>query len=214
MVLDEKSPQEYPINAGVPQGSILCPTFFLLYINDLPGDVICNIAIYADATTLYFKYDEAFDLESDLQENVDWGRKWLVDFEAEKTQLILFDQPKSTGAIDMKMDRFLLEEKSYFKILGLTFSYRLDLGSYIISITKAASKKIGVSICPMKFPSPEVGLYIYKSTIWVCMEYCSDVWAGGPNCYLELLNKPQKRVCSTVGPSLIASLESLAHRQM
>ena len=52
MVLDGKSSQKYPVNAGVPQGSILDPTLFLLYIHDLPDDVICNIAIYANDTTL------------------------------------------------------------------------------------------------------------------------------------------------------------------
>ena len=55
MILDGKSSQEYPANVGVPQGSILGPTLFLLYINDLPDDVICNIAIYTDDTTLYAK---------------------------------------------------------------------------------------------------------------------------------------------------------------
>ena len=98
VVLDGKSSQEYPVNAAVPQGSILGPTLFLLYINDLPDDVICDIAIYADDTTLYSKCDQASDLwqqlelvselESDLRDTVDWGRKWLVDFNAGKTQLV------------------------------------------------------------------------------------------------------------------------------
>ena len=62
VLLDGKSSQEYPVNAGVPEGPILGPTFFLLYINDLPDDVICNITIYADDTTLYSKCDQASDL--------------------------------------------------------------------------------------------------------------------------------------------------------
>ena len=66
VVLDRKSSQEYPVNAGVPQGSILGPTLFLLCINDLPDDVICNIAIYGDDTTLYSKCDQASDLWQQL----------------------------------------------------------------------------------------------------------------------------------------------------
>ena len=62
MVLDGKSSQEYPVNNGVPQGSILGPTLFLLYINDLPDDVICDIAIYANDNTLYSKCDQTSDL--------------------------------------------------------------------------------------------------------------------------------------------------------
>ena len=114
VVLDGKSSQEYPVNNGVLQGSILGPTLFLLYINSLPDDVICNIAIYADDTTLYSKCDQASDLwqqrelaselESDLRDSVDWSKKWLVDFNAGKTQLVLFDGSNNTGAIDVRMD--------------------------------------------------------------------------------------------------------------
>ena len=85
VVLDRKSSQEYSVNTGVPQGSILGPTLFLLYINDLSDDVICNIAIYADDTTPCSKCNQASDLwqqlelaselEPDLRDTVDWGRK-------------------------------------------------------------------------------------------------------------------------------------------
>ena len=96
-------------------------------------------------------------------------------------------------------------------MLGLTLSSKLDWGHYIIAIAKTASKKIGALICSMKFVSPEVALYLYKSTLWPCMEYCCHVWAGAPSFYLELLDKLQKRICRTVGSSLAASLEPLAH---
>ena len=67
VVLDGKSSQEYPVHAGVSQDCILGPTLFLLYIHDLPDDVVCNIAIYADDTTLYSKCDKASDLWQQLE---------------------------------------------------------------------------------------------------------------------------------------------------
>ena len=111
------------------------------------------------------------------------------------------------------MDGSVLEEKSSFKMLGLTFSFKSDWGSYIISIAKTASTKIGALIRSMKFVSPEVALYLYKSTIRPCMECCCQVWADVSSCYLELLDTLQKQTCRTVGPSLAASLEPLVHRR-
>ena len=111
MVLDGKSSQEYPVNAGVPQGSILGPTLFLLYFNDLPDNVICDIAIYANDTTLcdrasdlWQQLELASELESDLGDTVDWGKKWLIDFNTGKTQLVSFDRSNNNGCIDVKMD--------------------------------------------------------------------------------------------------------------
>ena len=79
-----------------------------------------------------------------------------------------------------------------------------------MSIASTAFKKIGALIRYMKFLSPKVALYLYKSTIGPCMEYCCHVWTAAPSCYLELLGKLRKRICRTVGPSLAGSLEPLA----
>ena len=76
---------------------------------------------------LWQQLELASELESDLQDTVDWGRKWLVDFNAGKTQLICFGQSKNNiVAIDLKVDGSVLEEKSSFKMLGLSFSSKLD----------------------------------------------------------------------------------------
>ena len=95
----------------------------------------------------------------------------------------------------------------------MTFFSKLDWGFCIISIAKTASKKIGAVIRSIKFLSPEVALYLYKSTIQPCMKCCCHVWVGAPSCYLEFLDKLQKLISRTAGLSLAASFESLDHRQ-
>ena len=87
-----------------------------------------------------------------------WSKKWLVDFNAGKILVVSFDQSKKNGSVDVKMDGSVLEEKSSFKMLGLTFCFKLDWGSYIISTAKTAFKEIGALIRSMKFLSPEVAL--------------------------------------------------------
>ena len=97
--------------------------------------------------------------------------KWLVDFNAKKTQLVTFDYSSNCFAIDVKMDGSVLDGKSSFIILGLSLSSKLDWGSCIDSISKIAFKKMEALIRFMNCLSSEVALYLYESTIQPCMEY-------------------------------------------
>ena len=97
------------------------------------------------------------------------GKKWLVDFNAGKTQLILFDQSKNSGSFDVKMDGSVLEGKSSFTKLGLTFSSRLDRGSYNISIAKTTSKKCVIwSFFPLRLLCISINLpyaYVWNTVV-------------------------------------------------
>ena len=102
------------------------------------------------------------------------GKEWLVDFNAEKPNCFCLTD-LITGVIDVKMDGFFLEEKSSFKMMGLSFSFKLDCGCYIISIAKTAFNKMGALIRFMTLLAPEVAQYLYKSTKRPCMQYCCHV---------------------------------------
>ena len=114
--------------------------------------------------------------------------------------------------IAVEIGGFVLEEKSSFKMLGLTFSSKLDWGAYIISIAETASKKIRALIRFMKVFL--LRLLCISINLPYAYAYCCHVKVGAPSCYLELLDKLEKGyACRTVGPSLAISREPLAHRR-
>ena len=113
----------------------------------------------------------------------------------------------TTGAIDVKMDGSILEEKLSFKVLHLTLDW---IGVLTLSsLLKLPPRKLERRFYEV-FHS-EVAMYLYKSTIRPCMEYCCHVWTGAPSCYLELQSKLRKWIYRTNGPSLAESLEPLAY---
>ena len=126
-------------------------------------------------------------------------------------QLFSFDRYHNSslnyfGAIDVKIDGSVLEEKSSD---SETFFFLLNLIRALASpqLLKLLSRKL---VRSMKFLSREAALYLYKSTIRPSMEYCFHTWACAHNCFLNILNKLQKRVYRIVGPSLVASLLGLS----
>ena len=123
VVLDGCSSKTYEINAGVPQGSILGPLLFLIFINDLPDEILSKLAIYADDTTLYSSLERskeiewdrlelAADLEYDLRTITEWGDQWLVSFNSAKTKLLSINKFKHPNLPPISMGGKALPENS------------------------------------------------------------------------------------------------------
>ena len=100
------------------------------------------LSILSVTSDLLQQLELVSELESGLQDIIDWGKKWLADFNARKTQLVSFDRSNNTGSINMKMDGSVLEEKSSFKMLGLTFSSKLDWVLTLSLLLKLPPRKL------------------------------------------------------------------------
>ena len=110
------------------------------------------------------------------------------------------------------MNGNLLTKSSTLRLLGLSFRTDLSWKPYIQTIAKSASAKVA-SLFTRHFLTPDSILYLYKSLIRPCMEYCCHIWAGSSNDALSLLDKVQKRIVNVVGPALASKLEPLSHRR-
>ena len=223
VVVNGQSSEILGINAGVPQGSVLGPTLFLLFINDLPDSLIRSfINIFADDSTIYGltskkvnHFDLASNLYSDLTATVHWGNKWLAKFNASKTKLITFHHHRDAPNIPtISMDGVDLEESpSLDKLLGLKFSPDLKWDSYIASVAKDTARMVGSFYRSKQFLTCKALLYLYKSQIRPKMEYCSHIWAGSSQQALSTLDRVQKRMRGLVGDELFSSLQPLSHRR-
>ena len=152
-------------NSGVPQGSVLGPTLFLIFSNDLPDSILSKLAIYADDTTLYSslgktndvsdKVEMAADLDDDLRTVVEWGEKWLLSFNASKTKLLSINRFRTPFLPSVLMNDSELTESTQIRLLGLTFTNNFSWNPYIESIAKSAAMKVGSLFRVRHFLPPE-----------------------------------------------------------
>ena len=133
---------------------------------------------------------------------MDWGRKWLVDFNAEKIQLVSFDQSNNTGAIDVKMDGSVLEENHLLRCWGW-LSPLIWIGALTLSLLlKLPPTKLEPWFVLWSFFILRLIYISFKFAIRPCIWYCCYLWAVASGCYLGILDKLQKQICRTASPSL------------
>jgi hypothetical protein len=167
------------IKAGVPQGSVLGPLLFLIYINDLADTVTSKIKLFADDTTLYIEFDNPNTASQGMNDNLtsvqQWADQWLVKFSPPKTKLMTCSYKKATYP-PIKFNNVALASVNSHRHLGLTLSSNLTWSEHINSLLKSISPMSDV-LRKLKYTLDRKSLEtIYFSFIRPKLEYASHIW--------------------------------------
>ena len=183
-----------PIKAGVPQGSILGPLLFILYINDIVHEIHSKIRLFSDDTSLYIIVDfpdsAAQILNLDLDRISKWAKDWLVSYNPEKTESLLFTRKiNRVFHPTLYLSDVPIKEVSAHKHLGLYFSERCDWQSHIDYIQEKAWCRINF-LRQLKFTLNRKSLEkVYFTFIRSLLEYADVVW---DNCTQQQSNALEK----------------------
>ena len=231
VVVDGIASNLYPINAGVPQGSVLSPTLFLIFINDLLSLTSNPIYSFADDSSLCHSYsfknrpnlsqilhcrarmDDS--LNNDLIDIVRWGRLNRVEFNANKTQCCLLSHKRiSFLGQGVSMCDVNITQSDTLAVLGISIRSDLRWDDHIFGIAKEAAKCLGFLKRCKKYFTPTDLRTIYITYIRPKMEYNSHLWAGASKSSLSCLDKVQGRAVKLIGDNCVSStITSLSHRR-
>ena len=191
VVVDGATSASFPVSSGVPQGSVLSPTLFLLFINDLLRATASDVHSFANDSNLHksssFQCQPSSNarsqsrlaisstINSDLQSISEWGTRNLVKFNTSKTQLLTISLSNNHSNYPIIFEDSEIPPLNSVNILGLQISSSLSWRDNIVQIAKSASKKLGVLFrCKLYFNSAQL-FKLYTGFIRPCLEYCSHI---------------------------------------
>ena len=173
-----------PVTCGVPQGSVLGPLFFLVYVNDIQDAVNdCGVKLYADDTVLYQAGVSCIEAETKLQESVSRFKEWcdvnVLTINASKTKVMAFasrSKVKKCKNLNIRIEGEKLKLAPYFKYLGLTLDSTLNYSQHIASVIKTISYKMTLLAKLKKYLKNETALQIYKSMLLPYFDYADIIF--------------------------------------
>ena len=201
VVLDGESSEEVKVTSGVPQGSVLGPLLFLLYINDLPENIQSQVRLFADDTAVYLTVTNMQDsqvLQSDLESLQHWERTWDMEFNPGKCQVIHITRSKSPVKSRYFMHNQELESVDAAKYLGVTISKDLSWNTHINNITSTANKTLGFVKRNVVTKNKDIKTMAYNSLVRPQVEYASVVWSPYTKDNINKIEKVQRRAARWV----------------
>ncbi|XP_076452206.1 uncharacterized protein LOC143287853 [Babylonia areolata] len=190
-----------PVESGVPQGSVLGPSLFLLYINDLPDGIKSKIRLFADDTmcskTIMKKKDEQV-LQEDLHSLTTWEEKWSMEFHPQKCSTLRVSRKRDKTAPAYELHGQKIENVSTTKYLGVNIQDNMQWESHIDSITMKASKTLGFVRRNLKIGNKKTKETAYKALVRPFLEYAATVWDPYTANKVEAPEKIQRRAARWV----------------
>ncbi len=196
VVINGKSSSSMINNSGVPQGSVLGPLLFLIYINDLVHDLRCKSFLFADDTSLFNAGDTIYDCYQDLNKDLEtinkWANKWKIKINADKTEGLIISRKKAQFAIpNVVLDGCNVNFVSEHKHVGIWLDTKLDWKVHIQKLAEKANKRMGI-LRKFKYLLPRHALsQCYLSYVRPLMEYGGPLFAGQDKKDLEILDRIQ-----------------------
>ena len=180
VVLDGEVSGQMPVVSGVPQGSVLGPLLFLIFINDLPASVTSNTRLFADDCILYRHITDQHDytiLQNDLDSLAHWENTWGMQFHPQKCNSLSITKSRTPFKHDYTLKGHILESVDTAKYLGITLSSNMSWEPHINNITAKANKILGFLKRNLQIRQEDTKSLAYKSMVRSNLEYCSTVWS-------------------------------------
>ena len=198
VVLDGEQSSTVPVTSGVPQGSVLGPCLFLLYINDLAQGLDSTVRLFADDTIAYLTIGDTADadrLQGDLDRLAHWEDLWQMQFHPDKCQVLRVTKKTKANVVSSSytLHGHTLEVVDHVKYLGLTISGDLKWDRHVTNVVNKANSTLAVLKRNVRVPSQSVKSAAYTALVRPHLEYCSAVWDPSTKKLKDKIEKVQRR---------------------
>jgi ribonuclease P/MRP protein subunit RPP40 len=184
------------VDSGVPQGSVLGPTLFLFYINDISNGSKSKIRLFADDTIAYLTIsskDDCTTLQADLDNLAKWEDKWKMLFHPDKCNVMTISKKRTNIIHDYILHGQTLQRVTSAKYLGCTIRSDLDWSDHIQNITTKSNKTLGFLRRNLNISSTKIKQQAYKSLVRPMVEYASTVWDPYESNQIQKIEMVQRR---------------------